>query len=84
MIKPADYRPSRQVRAVVQMINESRRTDLIGWGTPYPEQRFNDGTRHGFNLVFRALVQLETEINDPDLIDDVCADLITEDLINRC
>jgi hypothetical protein len=81
MINLRDYRASKQVSLLVDMINESR---IPHSGVGESERRFHDGTRHGMNVVLRALVELETGINDPELIDDACADLITEALINKC
>lgn len=81
MIKAQDYRPSKQVNLVLSMINDF---GAVSRGLTEGDRRFGTGTRHGFNLVFRALVELETDIHDPELIDDICADLITESLINRC
>lgn len=81
MIKPQDYRASKQVRLVVEMI-QAQRVPHAGVGES--ERRFQDGTRHGLNITLRALVELETNITDPEDLDGLCADLIEDAMANRC
>lgn len=77
-MNPCDYVPSSQVRLVMQMSVEARHAWRGGGSNP-----FDVGTRHGLNQVFRALVELETKITDPDDLDGLCSDLITEYKIDQ-
>ena len=83
MINPVDYVPSTQVRRLIEMVIDHRYQEHSIW-TDMNERRFRDGMRHGLAASLRALVELETKINDPDDLDGLCADLITEALINKC
>lgn len=82
-VKPSDYCPSRQVGHIVEMINEMG----PGISSPWDSERDHGqriGYRHGQAVILRALVELETGITDSDLIDEICADLINDSLINKC
>ena len=81
MINPQDYVPSAQVQQLIGMIIDTPRTQPAFMD--HGERRFNDGTRHGLNLAYRALVVRETEIDDPDVLDELCGDMIAEAMINR-
>lgn len=82
MIDASKYRPSKQVRTLVTMINEHRyNSDTLSEDSG--ERRFHMGTRHGLNLAFRALVELETGITEPDDLDGLCDDLIEDAQANR-
>ena len=76
------YKPSRQVNHLVNMIVIDRHGDR---GT-YPEavRERNKGFRHALNSVLRELVELESNITDPDDLDVLCGDLIEEAKINLC
>lgn len=76
-VNPAKYRPSEQVKLIITMIVESRPTETSSWYNA-DHRRFNDGHRHGLNVVFRALVELETRITDSDDLDRLCGDMIED------
>lgn len=81
-INPVDYVPSEQAQRLIEMILDHRYQEHSSW-TDTNERRFLDGNRHGLNLAFRALVELETKITDPDDLDGLCADLIQDTIDNR-
>lgn len=79
MINPVHYRPSKQAQMMITLINDHRyNSDTLSRDSG--ERRFHMGTRHGLNLAFRALVELETGITDPDDLDGLCGDLLQDDL----
>jgi hypothetical protein len=86
-MNPADYVASQAVHLVIGMIIESRIRDTgITWITvgerQLREQQFHNGTRWQLDVVLRALVEQETNITDPDDLDELCADLIDAVLEN--
>lgn len=76
-MNPVDYVVSPQVGVLINMIIDSRPRSIDNWDSP-DDRRFNDGYRHGMNIIYRALVELETGITDPDDLDRLCADLIND------
>lgn len=82
MIKPQDYTPSMQVQQLISMVIDYR-YDPSMISESAGQRRFEQGTRYGLNLAFRALVIRETEITDPDDLDELCADLIQDAMDNR-
>lgn len=82
-VDPGKYRPSDQVNHIIDMIVEGRRhTTLSTWDTER-DTRFNDGARWQLNIVFRELVALETRIEDSDILDQLCGDLIEDAWLSK-
>jgi len=46
-------------------------------------QWMSKDARHGLAIALRALVELETGITDPDDLDGLCGDLLTEARIDH-
>lgn len=76
MTEKIDYTPSMQVDELIEMILDERMPRK-------PACQFNDGVRHGLNRALWHLVQLESKITDPDIIDELCGEMLTEAAINR-
>lgn len=78
-VDPAKYRPSKQVRHVIYMITELRHS-RPGMSTMIneSEERFNTGLQHGQAVILRALVELETRIEDSDILDQLIGDMIED------
>ena len=70
-MNPVDYVPSVQVQHVIKVyLSMRRRTD---WREEIPTER---GERYGVAGIVRELVALETNITDPDDLDELCAELV--------
>lgn len=81
-INPADYQPSAAVNLLIEKVINSRPRESSSWINA-AEKIFNDGTRHGYAMALRGLVELETGIGDPNDLDGLCADLISDAEVNR-
>ena len=76
-----EYVPSKQVDLLIKMVIDYRYRDAIIWNDN-AERRFHGGVRHGLNLAFRNMVELETGLTDSDELDELCSDLLTDAIIN--
>lgn len=76
-MNPVDYVPSPQVNVVIGMVvNAAPRN----WRE---ESQLERGSRYGLAQALRDLVKHETNITDPDDLDALCGDLVTECMINQ-
>lgn len=81
--KARHYTPSRQVRELIkiyaEMSNAGPRPEWMG----DDEVGFSSGCRHGVAMAIRALIRAESLIDDADILDELCDELINDWKINR-